>query len=310
MLHIYVGCRPLKSIVIRNCTSQAGDGPALLLSGVRGQTEECRLSGSISASLKLVVDLYEGDRFVQEVHTDYVVWEETGRTDYGYTATMSQAGCLFEAQTWRKLTGNNSGDLNNIWTQNNYRSCFKSANNGKAFDGSQPYEILNSTGISQLEFQGSGTYQFQLRVVGTHLSFCELTTRFSVHASGTEGKDYLPQLVSVLVVTLGSTVLLYISFKHYTKKTLSRHMEDEQEQQRLLELKGLVSAFQRREDDTGQRRSTHTGHNVLRFSGTAMLMCNTLPEECLQDLEETRLKSPGPSQASLRPRKSTDSCNR
>ena len=78
--------------------------------------------------------------------------------------------------------------------------------------------------------------QFTLCSFRPH-SFCELTTRFSVDVSGTEGKDYLPQLVSVLVVTLGSTVLLYISFKHYTKKTLSRHMEDEQEQQRLLELK-------------------------------------------------------------------------
>ena len=71
-------------------------------------------------------------------------------------------------------------------------------------------------------------------------SFCELTTRFSVDVSATEGKDYLPQLVSVLVVTLGSTVLLYISFKHYTKKTLNRHMEDEEEQQRLLELKYVI----------------------------------------------------------------------
>jgi len=68
-------------------------------------------------------------------------------------------------------------------------------------------------------------------------SFCELTTRFSLDVSGVEGKDYLPQLVSVVVVTLGSTVLLYISFKHYTKKTLNRHLEDEEEQQRLLELK-------------------------------------------------------------------------
>ena len=50
-----------------------------------------------------------------------------------------------------------------------YRSCFESARNEKAFDGSQPYEILNSTGISQLVFEGSGTYQFQLRVVGSHL---------------------------------------------------------------------------------------------------------------------------------------------
>lgn len=68
-------------------------------------------------------------------------------------------------------------------------------------------------------------------------SFCELTTRFSVDVSGTEGKDYLPQLVSVLVVTLGSTVLLYISFAQYTKKTLNRHLEDEEEQHRLQELK-------------------------------------------------------------------------
>ena len=33
---------------------------------------------------------YEKDRFVQEVHTDYVVWEETGGADYRYTATMTE----------------------------------------------------------------------------------------------------------------------------------------------------------------------------------------------------------------------------
>ena len=51
----------------------------------------------------------------------------------------------------------------------NYQNCFEAGNDGKAFDGSQPYEILNSTGVSQLVFQGSGNFQFQLRVVGTHL---------------------------------------------------------------------------------------------------------------------------------------------
>ena len=68
-------------------------------------------------------------------------------------------------------------------------------------------------------------------------SFCELSARFSVHVTGSEGKDYLPQLLSFVVVTLGSTVLLYISYRHYTKKTLNRHLEDEEEQQRLQELK-------------------------------------------------------------------------
>lgn len=69
-------------------------------------------------------------------------------------------------------------------------------------------------------------------------SFCELTTRFSVEVTSTdEAKEFLPQLVSVLVVTLSSTILLYISFAYYTKKTLNRHQEDEEEQQRLQELK-------------------------------------------------------------------------
>ena len=41
-------------------------------------------------------DRYEGNRFVEEVHTDYVVWEETGRTEYGYTATMSEVRIVIQ----------------------------------------------------------------------------------------------------------------------------------------------------------------------------------------------------------------------
>ena len=68
-------------------------------------------------------------------------------------------------------------------------------------------------------------------------SFCELSTRFSVDVTESKGKDYLPQLVSIIVVTLGSAVLLYLSYVHYTKQTLERHQENEEEQQRLQELK-------------------------------------------------------------------------
>ncbi|XP_022777503.1 cation channel sperm-associated protein subunit epsilon-like [Stylophora pistillata] len=236
VLHIHVGCPPHKSIVIRNCTSSTGVEPVPLLSMDYGQNL-CRLYAAIYGNIKLVVDLYEGDKFVEEVHTDYIVWEETGRTDYGYTATMSEARCLSEAQTLRKLAENTSKGFNRIGTQNKYQSCFEASNDGKTFDESQPYEILNSTGVSQLVFQGSGNFHFQLRVVGNHLSFCELTTWFSVQVTEREGKDFLSQIVSVAVVTLISTVLLYLSFAKYTKQTLDRHQEDQQEQQRLMELK-------------------------------------------------------------------------
>ncbi|CAH3147810.1 unnamed protein product [Porites lobata] len=249
VLHINVGCPPSKTIVIRNCTVPSGEGPVPYLSQVQGLSEPlaCHLTTVVSESFKLVLDMYEKDRFVQEVHTDYVVWEETGRADYRYTATMTEAGCLKEAQSWRRMTTNISGETTNLWTQNNYHSSFEPDPSDKSFDGSQPYEILNSSGIFQLVFLGSGLFRFQLRVVGAHFSFCELTTRFSVEVTSTdEAKEFLPQLVSILVVTLSSTVLLYISFAHYTKKTLHRHQEDEEEQQRLQELRSLFSSLSAR----------------------------------------------------------------
>lgn len=72
-------------------------------------------------------------------------------------------------------------------------------------------------------------------------SFCELTTSFSLDVSDYhEEKHYFPLLMSVVSMTLCSTVLLYISFKHYTKKTLTRHMENEAQHHRLQELKYVI----------------------------------------------------------------------
>ena len=69
-------------------------------------------------------------------------------------------------------------------------------------------------------------------------SFCDLTVRFTVDVTGdTASRNFLPQLLSVVIVTVSSTVLLYISYVRYTKQTLNRHQEDEEEQQRLQELK-------------------------------------------------------------------------
>lgn len=212
----------------------------------------------------------------------------------------------------RKLAENTSKGFNRIGTQNKYQSCFEASNDGKTFDESQPYEILNSTGVSQLVFQGSGNFHFQLRVVGNHLSFCELTTWFSVQVTEREGKDFLSQIVSVAVVTLISTVLLYLSFAKYTKQTLDRHQEDQQEQQRLMELKSLFSSNQPGDNPEMARRRSN-GHNVRRFSGTTMLMTNQLPEECLTEAAKTQpeltLESTEPSHTSLRSRKSLHTSN-
>lgn len=49
------------------------------------------------------LDLYDYDDFVRTVDGDYVVWEVNGRTDFSYSQTMEDAGCLRESQTWEEL---------------------------------------------------------------------------------------------------------------------------------------------------------------------------------------------------------------
>jgi len=305
-LHINVGCPPAKRIVIRNCTEASDEDPLPLLSQVENQdgAVPCHLTAAMDENFKLIVDLYEGGRFVQEVHDDYIVQEETGRIDFGYIATMSEVGCLQEAQRWAKMAINISGDLMAAWTQSNYRSCFMPdvTQNDRSFDGNLPYEILNSTGLSQLLFKGLGVFHFQLRIVATHLSFCELSTHFSVDVTESKGKDYLPQLVSIIVVTLGSALLLYLSYAHYTKQTLERHQENEEEQQRLQELKSLFSSFKEGFDTVVQTHPLSTVNTVRRFTGTAMLMKNQIPEEFLHFNSST---FEGPSNVPLQSKKSS-----
>jgi len=99
-------------------------------------------------------------------------------------------------------------------------------------------------------------------------SFCELTTRFSLDVSDYhEEKHYFPLLMSVVVVTLCSTVLLYISFKHYTKKTLTRQMESEAHHRRLQELKYVILVYSHTYLYNRKRRPW------LRFYPRACLWC-------------------------------------
>lgn len=49
----------------------------------------------------------------------------------------------------------------------------------------------------------------------------------------------------------------------------------------VLCCRSLFSSYQQGADDEGQAHRRSTSHNVRRFTGTAMLMTNRLPEECL-----------------------------
>ena len=72
--------------------------------------------------------------------------------------------------------------------------------------------------------------------------------------------------------------------------------------------RSLFTSFQQGKDDVGPTQRRSTSHNVRRFTGTAMLMTNKLPEECFAKADAI-LESPEPSNVSLRSRKSSHTSN-
>ncbi|XP_015774792.1 PREDICTED: uncharacterized protein C1orf101-like isoform X2 [Acropora digitifera] len=52
---------------------------------------------------KPVIDLYDGELFLEEVDANYVLWEQQGRAGFEYSATMKEAGCIREAQSWELM---------------------------------------------------------------------------------------------------------------------------------------------------------------------------------------------------------------
>lgn len=80
----------------------------------------------------------------------------------------------------------------------------------------------------------------------------------------------------------------------------------------LISCRSLFTTFQQ-EDGAGVTHRRSTSHSVRRFTGTAMLMTNRLPEECLAETAKTFAEpiaeSTEPSHTSLRSRKSLHTDN-
>ncbi|XP_014661862.1 PREDICTED: uncharacterized protein C1orf101-like isoform X2 [Priapulus caudatus] len=171
-----------------------------------------------------VLHMYDGDVFVKQVHADFVMWEERRRSDYAYSATMGDVGCLREAQTWAAMmaAAPPSTNLSATWSTQNYRSCFSWA--AGEFNGSQLYEVLNSSAASSIVWaQNMSTiHVFNVRVVDHDYSFCQLETRFGVRIYGaTEPQDLTTLAVAVGVFLLALTVGLGFTYYYYRRLFLN-----------------------------------------------------------------------------------------
>nr|XP_015217920.1 PREDICTED: uncharacterized protein C1orf101 homolog isoform X2 [Lepisosteus oculatus] len=169
------------------------------------------------------IDLYDGDTFLKSVEANFIVWEENGRTDYSFNASMETVGCLREAQTWSSMLAGNgsfsSSTPGEAWGPHNYRSCFE-VTPGVLGELSQPYEILNRSGNNFITWSQvqSGIYVFSVKILDPNFSFCDLQAVFAVQTYGVVTSNFgVFTGTTAMMVTLIVTGVLICTYFRYIK---------------------------------------------------------------------------------------------
>ncbi|XP_071779747.2 cation channel sperm-associated auxiliary subunit delta-like [Centroberyx gerrardi] len=160
-----------------------------------------------------LLELWDGDTFVERVKADFVMFEIQGKQDYQYLQTAEQAKCISQPQNWiSQLAQQLHPDPHTAWSIYNYRSCRDSVGPPLSYP-SVPYQVLNLKRSNKIIFPyRNGMYIFKAIVVDPSYSLCELTTTFSVFVSGALPERPLPQGILIGTLLAVFTLLLLLSF--------------------------------------------------------------------------------------------------
>ncbi|XP_032173756.1 cation channel sperm-associated protein subunit epsilon isoform X1 [Mustela erminea] len=167
-----------------------------------------------------LIELHNGNGYIEDVEVNFIVWEIHGRNDYSFNNTMKKSGCLNEAQTWKSMTKLNQNlPLEEAWGPENYKHCFSYAI-GKPGDLNQPYEIINKSNYNHLIWpeDHSGMYVFRVKILDPNYSFCNLTAIFAIETFGMipSPSGYLVAAFLFILMLLFSSILV-LSYFHYMR---------------------------------------------------------------------------------------------
>uniref|UniRef100_A0A8C4JQC3 Uncharacterized protein n=2 Tax=Dromaius novaehollandiae TaxID=8790 RepID=A0A8C4JQC3_DRONO len=202
--HIFVGCPPGRHIIVErpsDVVCQKHDFTTYRIPGKflwHATAEDkiayydwdnygCLMELHYERYFQPVISMYDGNKYVRRVETNFVLWEMQGRNDYGYTSSMKEEGCLYKAQSWpMMLNGSKNSTLDEIWGPQNYRSCFVFHQNSTDEGLYEQYQILNRTSTNSIVWatSHSGIYVFRVRILDPNYSFCDLKTFFAVRTYG------------------------------------------------------------------------------------------------------------------------------
>jgi len=169
------------------------------------------------------VDLYDGEKWIKTIDSDFFLTEINHRNSFAYNITAGDAGCLIAPQT--------SSQMKEGWTRDNYRKCYI-AQDGVApittDERSLQYQIFNATNNLGIRWEGmlDGLYVFKATILDPDFSLCYLTSP----AIGVivYGSPLSPVVQLAIVLGLVASVLLSLAASYiYARSKMDKKAKQE-----------------------------------------------------------------------------------
>ncbi|XP_063681842.1 cation channel sperm-associated auxiliary subunit delta-like [Bolinopsis microptera] len=166
--------------------------------------------------------IYDNGIPTRQLCSDFTVRELNGRNDFNFTFSVNDAGCRKPPQTWFNVGEN--------WGPDNYENCFESETKDTFTknEGKRQYEVLNAS-CSNIEGKKNkiklgkhkANYTFEVVVLDPSVSYCKLTTKFSVWIVDAPNASDLGIIV-LFIACLVMIIILALSYFHYKKTILTK----------------------------------------------------------------------------------------
>ncbi|XP_060037945.1 cation channel sperm-associated auxiliary subunit delta isoform X2 [Erinaceus europaeus] len=157
-----------------------------------------------------VVELWENNKFVEEVDAEFVLLEMNGLFTYSYLLTAKTAHCITQPQNW---TSNIKDSGPYSWSRENYISCYDPENDAPLLWPDVEYQVLGGPTENKMVFnKRNGIYVFFATIVDPYYSYCRLSVSFSVYVYGALPERMFVEAPCILLLEFIAVMTIFLAY--------------------------------------------------------------------------------------------------
>uniref|UniRef100_A0A6I8PGE1 Cation channel sperm-associated auxiliary subunit delta n=1 Tax=Ornithorhynchus anatinus TaxID=9258 RepID=A0A6I8PGE1_ORNAN len=160
------------------------------------------------------LELWHGQNFLGHITSEFVMLEVNGIFDYTYLLSVKEAKCESQPQNWTSIMKSSRHKTPFSWNRENYITCYQKNSKAPLKWLELRYEVLGGSTSNRVIFaKRNGYYIFSVSVVDPNISYCNLSTVFSVYVYGALPHSAIPAVPVAAILSLILLFSLYVTYK-------------------------------------------------------------------------------------------------